>query len=119
MKLKKITEDYSVVEKDAPAGDLIERVVSRALRNRRRGGPPIPKKIMTIEERSEALRRSQLKQSKKAKAVRRECRRKGLCTNCKRERDPEFYLCNNCRYRWRVYNQRARIRRSIEVEYGH
>jgi hypothetical protein len=105
-----------IIRKEAKPKDLVKRTVDRAIRDERRGGPPKlkRKKILTPE----TIRRRQLRESRKRKAVRLARIVDGLCPYCGQERQEDFRMCSQCRGRWRVYNERARIKRVVIATYG-
>jgi hypothetical protein len=112
MKVKKVG-DYIIIEKPISTSDMIERLLQKAQRNRRRGRPPKPRKV---GKRRNEVDRSQ--ECKKMKAERKRRAREGLCTSCGKVTIEGHRWCDVCRARQRIRNERFASRRTILADYG-
>ena len=107
MRTRKITDDYIVVEREVSPSDLIDRIIARAYRNKRRGGPPKPRVLKSRSREREFERRKKIRLSR---------RRNKKCTNCGGDGLTDgFKMCLDCRLRWRAYNARCVARKIFRL----
>ena len=108
MELKKITDDYSVVVREADIVDLIVgQALSRHYRDRKRGRPPKPRKPPNQDRSKEYAKR---------RATRRKRIKAGLCAVCGGDGLTNgFKLCLCCRVKWRNYNARCAARKIFQL----
>jgi len=99
-----------VFKKEATTGDLINRTIQRVYRDKRRGHPPAASKPPKRE-------RDRTKELARNRKIRRSLIASGLCPNCKGERSGEYIACDECRARWRAYNERHRLKKAIQKAY--
>lgn len=106
-KLKRITEDFSVLQQEAKTSDLIDRVVSRVLR-------PKSKKLEPIspEKRSKQLNKIRLGKNKRARLERLQREKEGICTRCAKVPPIEGgKTCQKCRYKSINYKNDSKDRK--------
>lgn len=107
MNLRKVTDDYSVIERDITPEDIMERLNQRGYRNKKRGAPPQPRRLTT---------RSREREFEGRREVRRSRRSNKLCTNCGAGGLTDgFRMCLDCRLKWRVYNARCSQRKILSL----
>lgn len=98
-----MTEKYITPE------EIIERFITRAYRDRKRGGPPKPR----------ILDRSREKEYKRRGKIRRDRVRKKLCTACPvgslQQVTDGFRMCELCRIKWRGYNSKCAARKELSL----
>lgn len=107
----------SGIVKELDPADLLYRLIQQGYRDKRRGGPPKPRKRKAVT--AETIRRRRLKESRRRKKLRRDRRRAGHCTTCGRSRPGEgFRTCDRCRGRGRGYGEKHRTKKLILTSYG-